>query len=60
MNEDHDDISETFNIKLRHFKKDIPAAKLKNVFSEINKIDCIRQIGLPNIVFDNYQIFLVA
>jgi len=50
---DDEDISETLNIKLRHLKKDIPAAKLKNVFAEINKIDCIRQAELPNIIFEN-------
>ena len=42
-NTDDEDISETLNIKLRYLKKDIPAAKLKNVSAEINKIDRIRQ-----------------
>lgn len=53
MSTEDEDISETLNIKLRHLKKDIPAAKLKNVSAEINKIDRIRQIQLPNYIFDN-------
>ena len=52
-NTDDEDISETLNIKLRHLKKDIPAAKLKNVFSEINKIDRIKQAELWHIMFEN-------
>lgn len=52
-NTDDEDISETLNIKLRHLKKDIPAAKLKNVSAEINKIDRIRQAELPNAIFEN-------
>jgi TnpA family transposase len=54
-NTDDEDISETLNIKLRHLKKDIPAAKLKNVSAEINKIDRIRQAELPNAIFKNFS-----
>lgn len=39
-------------IKLRHLKKDIAGAKLKNVKFEIDKLTMIRKIKVPTPVFD--------
>lgn len=52
LNEDVTDIEDEeingiSDIKLRHLKKDIPGAKLKNVVAEIDKINRIRQIPIP-------------
>lgn len=43
------------DIKLRHIKKDIAGAKLKNVAFEIDKINRIRSISLPVNLLDTFS-----
>ncbi len=47
-----EEISCVLDIKLRHLKKDIAGARLKNVIAEIDKINCIRQIPIPTEIFN--------
>jgi TnpA family transposase len=49
---DGEKIDDILDIKLRHLKTDVAGAKLKNVESEINKLNRIRQIPLPKNLFD--------
>jgi TnpA family transposase len=44
---DDDEINDASEIKFKHFKIDIPGAKLKNVFRAIQKIDCLTRLNLP-------------
>jgi len=50
-NEDSDDHEEEIKnlseIKFRHLKRDIPGAKLKHVAFAIQKINCLKQLELP-------------
>jgi len=53
VEEEEQPINNYSEIKFKHFKKDIPGAKLKNVLFEINKICQLRQLKLPNQILDN-------
>lgn len=50
---DDDEIDDDSEIKFKHLKIDIPDAKLKNVFRAIQKIDFLKQFGLPADVLSN-------
>ncbi|MEO8963235.1 MAG: Tn3 family transposase [Gammaproteobacteria bacterium] len=53
---DDEVINDVKDIKLRHLKKDVAGAKLKNVNCAVDKLNCIRQISLPiRGIFDTFS-----
>lgn len=54
-----DEINDEFTIKFKHLKKDIPGAKLKNVLHAIQKIECLKQLALPEDLLFSFPIKLI-
>jgi hypothetical protein len=48
---DDNKLSDGSNIKFKHIKLDIPGVKLKNVSRAIQKINCLKQLALPEHLF---------
>jgi hypothetical protein len=41
------EVNDEIKIKFKHIKTDIPGAKLKNISRAIQKINCLKQLALP-------------
>lgn len=52
-------INDAFKIKFKDLKKDIPGAKLKNVAHAIQKINCLKQLALPEELFSDLSTKLI-